>query len=77
MANMQPPMQSALPEQQPQAKVNYRPSEGGLQRCENCEHFDGKSGCEIVAGVIAPTGVCDLFEEAAPVDVDAATEQMF
>jgi hypothetical protein len=45
--------------------VNYRKAEGG-DRCSDCAHWDGEEGCELVAGRIAPDGLCDLHETLEP-----------
>jgi hypothetical protein len=51
-------------DQNTKAEANYREAEGD-ERCGDCAHFDGESGCSLVAGTIAPDDTCDYFEDAA------------
>lgn len=43
------------------AEVNYRQGDENGE-CGDCKHFDGTSKCDIVAGRISPTMVCDKYE---------------
>lgn len=45
------------------AEVNYRP-EDQTGNCASCVHFDGTNKCDIVAGKISGSMVCDKFEAA-------------
>lgn len=47
--------------QQKKSDVNYRSGDGS-EICMNCTHFLAPAGCELVAGDIQSTQVCDLIE---------------
>lgn len=49
---------------QTKAEANYRTADGS-ECCAKCEHFDGKSSCEVVSGHISSDGVSDSYEPAA------------
>lgn len=44
------------------ASVHYRAGEG-TKRCANCTMFRPPHGCTSVAGIIRPSGLCDLFKK--------------
>lgn len=55
------------------AEVNYRNADpSSTDSCGGCLHFDGKSKCDIVAGKISESMVCDKFE---PTDTAAPDSQ--
>jgi hypothetical protein len=48
--------------QKTKEETNYRYSGDPEHQCGSCKHFDGASGCALVAGLISRTYVSDLFE---------------
>lgn len=56
----------------PQAEVHYRPAATPDQSCSSCANFQPPQSCAVVAGVIDPHGVSDLFTpEQVPGAADA------
>ena len=43
--------------------AGYQGADQGPFACASCEHFDGTSSCEVVAGPIEPQGCCNLFSK--------------
>jgi hypothetical protein len=43
------------------AEANYQDHPNGQQRCEICLQFRPPGTCQIVTGVISPTGWCQFF----------------
>ncbi len=60
-------------EQWQKEEVNYRYAADQFQRCGVCKFFDAPSGCKIVAGLIRPVDVCDLFERAKSAEANPET----
>jgi hypothetical protein len=54
--------------------ARYLSSDQGPFECQNCHHFDGQGGCEVVSGPIDPKGVCCLFESVGAPDVQDETD---
>lgn len=52
------------------AETNYRKADG-TDSCAGCKHFDGTSKCDIVAGRISGSMVCDKFEASDTQDPSA------
>jgi hypothetical protein len=44
-----------------QTVAGYLPPEEGPFQCAGCVHFSQPDACEIVDGVIAPDGCCNLY----------------
>ncbi len=44
-----------------QKAVAYQDTPKGPQRCDNCTYFEPPSSCKVVAGVISPSGWCQLY----------------
>ena len=42
-------------------EVNYRPAGSSDTNCGNCGHYEGDGICALVAGLIDPGGVSDLY----------------
>ena len=57
-------LEAAGTEMKPKGEVDYRPADDWKQ-CGGCIHFESNR-CELVAGIIRPTFVCDLFQNEAP-----------
>lgn len=49
-------------------QAGYRSADDPNVSCAACLHFQPPNACELVAGDINPSGVCDLFEAATPVE---------
>lgn len=66
-------------DQEAKSEVSYRPADSRTESCGKCAHgtFAGSHStgtCQIVAGKIEDSMVCDRFEsDTAPSDDDAAT----
>ncbi len=46
-----------------QKAVAYQDTPKGPQRCDNCTYFEPPSSCKVVAGVISPSGWCQLYSK--------------
>jgi uncharacterized membrane protein len=44
-----------------QKAVAYQDTPKGPQRCDSCTYFEPPSSCKVVAGVISPSGWCQLY----------------
>ena len=44
-----------------QKVVAYQDTPKGPQRCDNCTYFEPPASCKLVAGVISPSGWCQLY----------------
>lgn len=44
------------------AEANYGEAETDAESCNTCKHFDGSSRCDVVSGIIRPTGISDYYE---------------
>jgi High potential iron-sulfur protein len=54
---------SKMPQTSP--VVLYQSSPKGSQQCDNCLLFQAPASCQVVDGVVSPTGWCKLWAKKA------------